>query len=88
MTRRSIDRVDLVICYELGVFSVDVYQIVDWRNSTAFRNSVEPFPFVGAVLLDTVTGREVQMLALQDVLDPDIVTEPPKLPEDVRDSDL
>ena len=84
---KSIDNVDLIICYELGKSPVAVYQIVDWENSTAARNGVEPFPFVRAVLFDSVTGREVQMLALQDVLDPDIVAEPPELPEDVRDSE-
>ena len=46
---KSIESVDLVICYELGASPVETYQIVEWGNSTAARNGEDPFPFVEAV---------------------------------------
>ena len=82
---KQIDQVDLVICYELGDSPVDIYQVVSWDDSTLASNAVEPFPHVKQVLLDTVSGSEVQMLALVDVLVPDVVAEAPEIPAEVSD---
>lgn len=84
---KNIEDVDLVVCYELGVSPVDIYQTVDWEASRLCRNGTEPFPYVNAVLHDTITGREVQVLALRDLLNPNIIEEPPKLPDDAGDDD-
>lgn len=84
---KNIDQVDLVICYEIGHSPVEAYQVVDWVDSTLARNGAEEYPFVRRVLLDTVTGREVQLLALHDVLEPDIVSEAPDLPTEVVETD-
>lgn len=84
---KSIELVDLVICYEISDPPINTYQIVKWGKSTLNRNGAVPYPFVQNVLLDTVTGREVQILALQDVLAPDIIAQPPMLSGDAIDSD-
>ncbi len=84
---KHIESVDLVICYEVDESPVDAYQVVGWNDSTLCGNGEEPYPFVKTVLLDTVTGREVQILALRDVLVPDIVQELPALPPDAGDAD-
>lgn len=84
---KHIENVDLVICYELDESPVDAYQIVDWEDSTLYGNGEEPYPFVKTVLLDTVSGREVQILALRDVLVPDIVQNLPALPPGAGDAD-
>ncbi|MDE0225834.1 MAG: hypothetical protein OXP28_11945, partial [Gammaproteobacteria bacterium] len=84
---KHIEDIDLVICYEVGMSPLDIYQILDWESSTTYRNGTEPFPHVNSVLLDTITGREVQMLALRNLLDPEIIEEPPELSDDAADKD-
>lgn len=82
---KVISDVDLVICYEIGASPIDAFQVVPWDNSTLHQNGVEPYPGVDSVLLDTVSGQEVQILALTNLLEPDIVEDPPTLPDDVPD---
>lgn len=79
--------IDLIICYEVDDSPIDSFQVVAWNDSAACQNGEVPYPGVVTVLLDTVTGREVQILALRDLLVPDIVEEPPTIPPEVPDDD-
>jgi hypothetical protein len=82
------DRVDLVICYEIGTSPVDSFQIVDIDDSTLSRTGKHIVQGVTHVLYDTQTSREVPLFPLQtyvaNAFPPD---EPADIPSDVVDAD-
>jgi hypothetical protein len=84
---KDIGRVDLVICYEIGESPIAAYQVVRWEDSTLARNGEEPYPYVEDVLMDTVSGKETQILALRNVLVPDLAIDAPDVPEEAVDSE-
>jgi hypothetical protein len=82
------DRVDLVICYEIGDSPVDLYQVVELADSRLGQSDAEPYPGVTHVLLDTVTEREVQLLPLMAYLTTAYPAETPaSIPDDIQDED-
>jgi hypothetical protein len=82
------DRVDLVICYEIGTSPVASFQVVDIDDSTLSRTGKHIAPGVTHVLYDTRTSREVPLLPLQTYVTkafpPD---EPADIPSEVVDAD-
>jgi hypothetical protein len=82
-------RVDLVICYEVGVSPVPTFQVIDIAASDVGRSDKGPYPGVTHVLLDTVTGREVQILPIRKVIEEVIAHggQVGSIPADVIDTD-
>jgi hypothetical protein len=84
------ERVDLVVCYEVGASPIDTYQVVDVGSSEVGRGDSGTYPRVTHVLLDTVTGREVQILPIRAVLE-EVIGETGDqvgtIPADVVDTD-
>lgn len=82
------ERVNLVICYEVGASPVDTYQVVELADSNLGRGDIEAYPGVTHVLLDTVTEREIQILPLKAFI---ISAYPPEvpapIPSDVSETD-
>jgi hypothetical protein len=82
------ERVDLVICYEIGDSPIDLYQVVPLEDSALGQSGEEPYPGVTHVLLDTVTEREVQLLPLMSYLETVYPSETlASIPGDVQDED-
>jgi len=65
---KKFEEVDLIICYEIGDSPVALYQVVELANSEFGRSEADPYPGVTHILLDTVTGREIQMLPVRDFI--------------------
>jgi hypothetical protein len=86
---KDIDDIDLVICYEIGESPVDMYQVVDIEDSEVAKSPQGAYQGVTHVIFDTLTGKEVQVLALRPVLD-ELTGEdstPAEMPDEVEESD-
>ncbi len=82
------DRMHLIICYEVGDSPLEAYQVIPFEDSKYEKADVEPFPGVTHVLLDTVTGRETQILPLKEFLKMAYPPQAPaEIPSDVNDAD-
>lgn len=80
-------RVDLVICWEIGVSPVGDYLVVDLADSNIDKSTEGAYPGVTHVLMDAVTGFEVQLFPLQTFMETLYSTSLEPLPDDVEDAD-
>jgi len=85
---KQFHRVKLVICYEIGTSPIELYQVVEFQDSDTGQSDGAACPGVTHVLLDTVTGRELQILPLKDYLNANFAAaDPASIPEDVAETD-